>query len=119
MQDDASELSCCAEADIERIARDLQMSPAELHAVVQRGPNAADQLLKRMAALDLDPGEVSRLAPETFRDLQRTCALCESKRRCSRDIARDPAKPAWKDYCPNAATLIELDAMPWASRREW
>lgn len=118
-EDDASVLSCCADAEVERMARDMQMSPAELRAVVRRGPNAADLLLKRMAALDLDPSEVSQVAPETFRDLQRSCALCESKRRCSRDIASNPAKPEWKDYCPNAATLMALDAMPWVSRREW
>ena len=41
----------------------------------------------------------------TFQDLQRVCAMCESHRRCARDLARDSAIPAWKDYCPNAATL--------------
>ena len=30
-----------------------------------------------------------------------------------------PAKPEWKDYCPNVETLMALDAMPWTSRREW
>lgn len=117
--DSASDLSCVAEAEFERIARDLRMSAAELRAVARRGPEAADLLLQRMTALDLDPTEVSQIGPETFRDLQRSCALCESKRRCARDLARDPANPAWKNYCPNNATLMALDALPWASRKEW
>lgn len=115
----APDLSCCGEAEIERIARDVQMSPAELRALIRRGPEAADLLLERMAVLDLDPKEVSQVAPQTFRDLQRSCALCESKRRCVRDLTGNAASPEWKDYCPNASTLLALDALPWSSRKEW
>lgn len=115
----ASEVSCCGEMEVERIARDVRMTPAELRAVAKRGPEAADLLLRRMAALDLDPAEVSQVGPQTFRDLQRVCSLCESKRRCARDLAHDSAMPAWQDYCPNAQTLIALDVLPWTSRREW
>ena len=79
--------SCCGELEIERIARDVRMTPAELRAVAKRGPEAADLLLERMAALDLDPAEVAQVGPQTFRDLQRVCSLCESKRRCVRDLA--------------------------------
>lgn len=117
--DAASQLLCCGEVEVERIARDVRMTPSELRAVASRGPEAADLLLRRMAALDLDPTEVSQVGPQTFRDLQRVCSLCESKRRCTRDIERDSAMPAWQDYCPNAATLIALNALPWAGRREW
>ena len=117
--DFASQLSCCGEMEVERIARDMRMTPAELRAVVQRGLDAADLLLSRMAALDLDPAEVSQVGPQTFRDLQRACALCESKRRCARDLAQDAAMPAWQDYCPNVATLTALDVLPWESRRDW
>ena len=95
------------------------MTPDELRAMVQRGPGAADLLLEHMAALDLDPAEVAQVGPETFRDLQRVCSQCESKRCCVRDLAHDATAPQWQDYCPNAQTLIALDALPWASRREW
>ena len=112
-------VSCCGEVEIERIARDVRMSPTELRAVAKQGPEAANLLLERMAVLDLDPAEVAQVGPETFRDLQRVCSLCESKRRCMRDLAHDAAAPQWQDYCPNAQTLMALDALPWASRREW
>jgi len=115
----APDVSCCGEMEVERIARDVRMTPAELRAVASRGPQAADLLLRRMAVLDLDPAEVAQVGPQTFRDLQRVCSLCESKRRCVRDFARDAAAPQWQDYCPNAATLMALDALPWASRSEW
>lgn len=95
------------------------MFPSDLRRLASLGPESADLLLRRMAALDLDRNEVSRVARGTFHDLQLACTMCESHGLCARELARDSANPAWKDYCPNAATLIALNALPWAARREW
>jgi hypothetical protein len=115
----ALELKCCGEDEVERMAKDLGLSASELRRVATLGPGSADLLLRRMAALDLDRNEVSRTEPRTFQDLQRVCSMCNSKRRCRRDLAHDGADPVWEDYCPNAATLMALNAMPWRSRAEW
>jgi Family of unknown function (DUF6455) len=115
----ASDLECCGEIEIERMARDIRMSASELRAIMKLGPDAADLLQRRMAALDLDPKEVSRIEPETLRDLQRVCALCRSHRRCARDFAHKAATETWNEYCPNTDTLAALSAMPWVARREW
>ena len=101
--------------EFERIARDVRMSPAELRAVAKRGPEAADLLLRRMTALDLDPTEVSQIGPETFRDLH-AFADCVKARGAVCAIWSAIPLIGWQDYCPNA-TLIALDALPWASRR--
>jgi hypothetical protein len=114
-----SDFGCCAEAEIERMARDVRMSVSELRALAKKGPKAADLLQRRMTDLDLDPKEVARLEPAAFRDLQRVCAMCKSHRRCARDFAHGAPLPAWESYCPNAVTLAALSAMPWAARREW
>ena len=113
------ELTCCGEEEVERLARDVGVSASELRRLANLGPDSADLLLRRMAALDLDRNEVSRTEPRTFQDLQRVCALCNSHRRCKRGLARDAADPAWQDYCPNAATLMALNALPWRARAEW
>ena len=113
------ELACCAEGEVERIAKDIGMPASEIRRLASLGPESAELLSRRMAALDLDRKEVARTHPQTFRDLQRICTLCESHRQCARDLARDASDPAWEDYCPNVATLRALNAMPWASRREW
>jgi hypothetical protein len=42
------------------------------------GPESAELLLRRMAALDLGRKEVAQTEPQTFRDLQRICTRCES-----------------------------------------
>ncbi|MGA2566623.1 MAG: hypothetical protein ABSF41_07325 [Pseudolabrys sp.] len=111
--------NCSAESEVERIANDIGMSASELRRLASLGPESADLLLRRMAALDLDRKEVAQVEPQTFRDLQRICTLCESHRQCARDLLRDASNPVWEDYCPNVATLRTLNAMPWASRREW
>ena len=113
-----AELKCFADAEVERIARDVGVSAAELHTLATFGPEAANLLLRRMVALDLDRNEVARIEPKAFQDLQRVCIMCEHRRRCSRDFARGSTDEAWKEYCPNAATLLALHALPWAMRQE-
>ena len=115
----SSELMCCGEYEVGRMARDLGLPVAELRKLAEHGPEAADLLLRRMAALNLDKDEVAAMVPSTFRDLQRLCTLCESHRRCARDLGRDPADHAWEDYCPNVAMLKLLDSLPWSARGEW
>ena len=115
--DGLTELKCCGEEEVERIARDFGVSASDLHRLASLGSGSADLLRYRMATLDLDQDEVSRIT-RTFQDLQRVCSLCDSRRRCVRDLASDFANPTWKVYCPNAATLMALNALPWSSRRE-
>jgi len=76
------DLKCCAEQDLERMAKDLGITVSELHKFASQGPESADLLLRRMAVLDLDKKEVSEIAPQTLRELQRTCTLCANKRLC-------------------------------------
>ena len=111
--------SCCAEGEVERIAKDIGISAAEVRRLASLGPESSDLLLRRMAELDLDRKEVAQVEPETFRDLQRICTLCESHRQCSHDLMRDASNPAWEHYCPNVAALRALNALPWSSRSEW
>jgi len=113
-----SDFGCCAEPEIERMAKDLRMSTSELRAVAKKGPKAADLLLRRMADLDLNPEEVARVEPAAFRDLQRVCTMCKSHKRCW-DFARGASPPIWDRYCPNTGTLAALNGMPWTARREW
>ena len=107
----SSLFECCGEDEVARVARDLAMSVPELRKVADHRPEAADLLVRRMIVLNLDRNEVAATAPGAFQDLQRLCTMCESRGRCARDLARDPADGAWEDYCPNAAMLKLLDAV--------
>jgi hypothetical protein len=114
-----SELTCCGEYEAERMAHDLGLPMSELRKLGERGPEAADLLTRRLAALDLDRYEIDSAVPRTLQDLQRICTMCESHRQCARDLRRDPADRAWEDYCPNVAVLKMLNALPWVARSEW
>jgi len=114
-----SSLGECDAEGLERMAHDIGVSSVELYKLASRGRESADLLCQRMEVLDLDQNEVARVERATFQDLQRVCSMCDCKKRCARDLARDPADPVWKDYCPNAQTLTALDTLPWMARREW
>jgi hypothetical protein len=102
------ELSLLDQREVERIARDLGVSSDSLKVMVERGPDAANLLYERMRALGLSKTDVDHTAGLVMRDLQRTCACCNEKGVCERDLAERPDDPAWKDYCPNAVTLDAL-----------
>lgn len=116
---DARDLAGLSDFEIDHIAADIGVTSTELYRLAQSDSRGAELLTRRMKALDLDCKEVARLMPETLHDLQRLCALCVNRRRCAHDLGLDPSDPRWKDYCPNASTLTDLDAMPWATRKEW
>jgi hypothetical protein len=116
---ECSDLDGLDKTEAERVARDLRMPASELRALAKQGPGSAALLERRLATLDLDREEILQTEPGVFRDLQRVCSLCQSKKQCSRDLAQVSCVGAWTSYCPNAGTLSALDAMPWASRREW
>jgi hypothetical protein len=93
---------------------------SDLRALAGHGPEEANLLPRRMAALGLDPDEVARLEPRVFRNLDWRCTLCQSPGQCAWDLADDfpvPAsqewRPDWQDFCPNAAALGWLGEMPW------
>lgn len=94
--------------EAQNIARDLGLSTAELYTLADKGPDSADQLKQRLAALHLDGAALQRNEP-IIRDLERTCSLCGAKRQCERDLAQRPDDPVWQSYCPNASTLQALE----------
>src|SRR5262249_62055755 len=102
------ELKCRGEDEVERMAKDVGVSASELRRLASLGPDSADLLLRRMAALDLDRTEVSRTEPQAFQDLQRVCTMCNHHRRCRRGLARDSGVSAWGDYWPNGTTGIAV-----------
>lgn len=107
-----SELDCCSEGYVERIARDLGTSVAELRQLARYDPDQEDLLRSRMVALGLDPVELARSEGAVVRDLERLCTMCERRTRCARDLASaDPVSDDWQDYCPNAGMLKMFDTL--------
>ena len=105
-----ADLDSCGPAEMDRIARDVGVSGADLSILAGKWPDAADQLYWRMNEIKLDRKEVTHADPQVMRDLQRVCTVCGSKRRCEHELAKNPSDPAWQKYCPNATTLSALVA---------
>ena len=106
---DASEtagLADCPPADVERIAKDIGLTIADLRALERTDEPL--QLPRMLAALRIDAAELARTEPAALRDLQRVCALCDSKRRCRTELAAGDAARTYEGFCPNALTLKTL-----------
>ena len=104
----------CSEDELLRRAHDLGVPEAQLRWVSSRGPDPISLLERRMEALSLNPDEVTHMEPLMVRELQHRCAMCEKRGQCALDLAEEAADPGWqywRDYCPNAATLMTLSAL--------
>jgi len=88
--------------------RELGMTPEGLEDMVARGPDAANLLYERMRALGISRPDVEHAASGLMRDLERTCACCNEKGVCAKDLTKRPNDPGWKNYCPNAVSLESL-----------
>ena len=105
------ELNALDNNEIGRIAEDLRISSDILRNLVARGPDAANLLYEGMQALGISKVDVDKAAEGVLRDLQRTCACCNEKGVCEKDLAERPDDPVWKSYCPNAVTLESLSEL--------
>jgi len=103
-----NELAGIDPTELGRVAAELGMTPEGLEDLVARGPDAANLLYERMHALGLSRSDVEHAANGVMRDLERTCACCNEKGVCEKDLTKQPNNPGWKGYCPNAVSLESL-----------
>jgi hypothetical protein len=99
------ELGSLPRDELEHMAGEFGMTGRDLEDLAAKGPHAADLLYRRMAALGLSRSDVERIGHGLMRDLEKTCACCNDKSQCKKDLAARPGDATWKDYCPNAVSL--------------
>jgi hypothetical protein len=104
-----AEIEGLGDAEMSRVAQDVNLGVPELRTLAGRWPDAADLLSQRLAALELDTASVVTATPGVLRDMQRVCSGCSEKGHCGHDIDRDPSSPEWRQYCPNVETLEALE----------
>ena len=92
---------------VESTANDLQLSPADLEGLVRRPPTA-DELPRLLEALGISARDLALVEPMVGANLERVCALCESKRECNRDLASGASAEHYQEYCPNASRIARL-----------
>ena len=103
-----NELAGINRNELDRVAADLGMTAGDLEDLVARGPDATRLLYERMRVLGISKEDVARAAYGIMRDLEKSCACCNEKGVCEKDLTKRPDDPGWKSYCPNAVTLDSL-----------
>jgi len=94
--------------ELEPIARDLNVTPADLERLVRQGSQSASELPYMLTALDIDEAALSRAEPALLRDMERVCSFCTHKRRCHQELATGTAATNYVEYCNNADAIEML-----------
>jgi hypothetical protein len=94
-------------SEVGRIAADVGVSASELRRL-DRQPDRPLLLLRMLEVLGLDQAAIKSHDPLVFRDLERCCAMCESKKRCRKEFQKGTARIHFEEFCPNSVTLKAL-----------
>jgi uncharacterized protein YjiS (DUF1127 family) len=94
--------------ELSHIARDIGLSRSDIRVLAGKWPDSLDLLSNRLDQVKLDRAALRETDPQVLRDLQRTCALCASKRKCLHDLAGNSSPAGWEEYCPNTLTIRAL-----------
>jgi hypothetical protein len=94
--------------ELERVARDFNVTPADLERLVRQGPQSANELPYMLTALDIDEAALRRAEPALLRDMERVCSFCTHKRQCHQGFAAGTAATNYVEYCGNADTIDTL-----------
>jgi len=94
--------------EMQAIARDIGVSAADLYRLDRRNEFNPLLLPQRMSQEGIDATVVQAEWPPVWKDLQRVCALCESKHVCEHDLRSAPDASGWHAYCGNEGTLKSL-----------
>jgi hypothetical protein len=94
--------------EMEAIARELNLSAAELGALALAPAGPAQSLTRRLSHAGLSEAALAASHGDVLRDLRRVCTQCPVKSRCARDLARERRATPSK-YCPNEQTLRALE----------
>lgn len=94
--------------ELEQVARDLNVTPADLEMLVRQSSQSANELSYTLAALGIDERALSRAEPALLRDMERVCSFCAHKRRCHQELATGTAATNYVEYCENADTIDTL-----------
>jgi hypothetical protein len=105
------------------------VSVSDLRIIAGAHPGPSELLPLRLKLLGIDPGYVRSALTATYRDLERTCAMCTAWRRCARDLANRDVQAGMDSYCLCSPTIDALavdraslpPAMtcePWLPRRQ-
>lgn len=103
-----NEFGMCGPNDVMRMAKEIGVTPSQLHELVSKGPGNANLLKTMLVALHVDPKVLADMDPLIMRELKWLCITCSNKKRCEHELAKGTATEHFREFCPNAVSLDEL-----------
>lgn len=94
--------------EFDRVRRDIDAVMSDMQLITQSSAGQSALLRERLRLLGLDQAYVETVQKSAFEDLQVTCRVCDSQRRCARDLARGDVAVGMERYCQNAKSLDAL-----------
>jgi hypothetical protein len=94
--------------ELERVARELNVTPADLERLMLQGSRGENELPYTLTALGIDETALRRAQPVLLRDMERVCSFCTHKRQCHEELAAGTAATNYVEYCENADTIDTL-----------
>ena len=102
-------MECDAEfGGLEPVARELNVTPADLERLVRQGSQGTNELPYTLTALGIDETALRRAEPALLRDMERVCSFCTHKRQCHQELAAGTAATNYVEYCENSDTIDTL-----------
>jgi|UniRef100_Q11MV5 hypothetical protein len=92
-----------------RVLGELGLTQTELGAGLQIPFISRDLISGALHALVIDPDALRARHGSWERDMRRVCMACPARGRCRRDLATGDFARRYRHYCPNAASLVELE----------
>jgi hypothetical protein len=92
----------------EQVLGDSGLTRREFDNAMRLPFASQDLLASAMRAVGIDAAAVASKQPEAYRDLCRTCMLCEHRLRCRSDLGHTDLGRGFQDYCPNREHFLEF-----------
>jgi hypothetical protein len=102
------EFGLCEPDEVMRMAKEIGLTPSQLHELANEGPGTANLLKNMLVALHVDPKVLADTDPFIRRELQWLCLTCSNKKRCEHELAAGTATDHFREFCPNAVSIDEL-----------
>ena len=100
-----------------RMAKDIGVTPSQLHELVSKGPGATNLLKTMLVALHVDSKVLADMDPLVMRELQWLCITCNNKKRCERELANGTATEHFREFCRGRETPMPCRSMSYSIKR--
>ena len=94
--------------ELERVAHEFGVTPADLHMLVRQGALSADELPKMLEVLGIDEAAISRAQPALLRAIWSAFVILQAQTSVQSGACARVSPSNYVEYCGNADAIDEL-----------